>query len=117
MTYVLACVGRNQARQQRGAILDTYHLLDVIGGAERILLVQVIDVVHLAVELVAAAEVGYRREGVGVRPARRGGGKLQRHRVRRRRPGGDVWHTSASTNGTVLLVSHNGVGSDGGSGI
>lgn len=47
----------------------TYHLLDVVGGTERIVLVAGVDVVHFAGVLVAT-EVGDRREGGG---SRRGG--------------------------------------------
>ena len=64
MTYVRPCLRwDNQARQQRGAILDTYHLLDVVGGAQGVLPVTVVDVVHLARMLIAG--------GVGNREARR----------------------------------------------
>ena len=49
--------------------VGTYHLLDVVGGTERIVLVAGVDVVHVACVLVAT-EVGDRREGGG---SRRGG--------------------------------------------
>ena len=49
--------------------VGTYHLLDVVGGTERIVLVAGVDVVHVASVLVAT-EVGDRREGRG---SRRGG--------------------------------------------
>ena len=51
------------------AIAGTYHLLDVVGGTERIVPVTGVDVVHVASVLVAT-EVGDRREGGG---SRRGG--------------------------------------------
>ena len=51
------------------ATAGTYHLLDVVGGTERIVLITGVDVVHVAGVLVAT-EVGDRREGGG---SRRGG--------------------------------------------
>jgi hypothetical protein len=80
-------IGRNKHVCTRPLLmlLATYHFLDVIGGAERIVLVTLVNVVHLARVLVAL-EVGDRREGGG---SRRGGdeevGGGSRRRRRRRR--------------------------------
>jgi len=79
-------IGRNKHVCTRPLLmlLATYHFLDVIGGAERIVLVTLVNVVHLARVLVAL-EVGDRREGGG---SRRGGdeevGGGSRRRRRRR---------------------------------
>ena len=84
------------------ATAGTYHLLDVVGGTERIVLVAGVDVVHVAGVLVAT-EVGDRREGGG---SRRGGdeGIGGGNHGRRQRRGGRTLDGEAGTVAAVVVA-------------
>ena len=84
------------------AIAGTYHLLDVVGGTERIVPVTGVDVVHVASVLVAT-EVGDRREGGG---SRRGGdeGIGGGNHGRRQRRGGRTLDGEAGTVAAVAVA-------------
>ena len=84
------------------ATAGTYHLLDVVGGTERIVLVAGVDVVHVAGVLVAT-EVGDRREGGG---PRRGGdeGIGGGNHGRRQRRGGRTLDGEAGTVAAVVVA-------------